>query len=103
MRIFVYSKKRHINVFKLHSRCEQCCPIHPGEQEQLLGAMHLPFIHDGEQIAAVKKGQGVVICGSITAALTRSLGTNNVWLMHVTLLSPAYIKAANVHAFTVEK
>ena len=46
---------------KSHSRCEreQSCPIHPIEQEHLLGAVHLPFTQDGEQIAATKKRQGV--------------------------------------------
>ena len=38
-----------------HSRCEQSCPVHFAKQEHLLGAMHLPFTHDGEQTAAVKK------------------------------------------------
>ena len=46
-----------MNAYKSHSRCEQSCPIHPVEQEHLLGAMHLPFTQDGEQIAAVKKRQ----------------------------------------------
>ena len=45
----------------LHSRCEQSCPVHPIKQEHLLGAVHRPFTHDGEQIAAVKKRQGASV------------------------------------------
>ena len=48
-----------MKVFNSHSRCEQSCPVHPVEQEHLLGAVHRPFTHDGEQIAAVKQRQGM--------------------------------------------
>ena len=82
----------------LHSRCEQSFPVHPSEQVHLLGAVHCPFTHGGEQKAAVKKRQGACVQNCHHCQLTRSVRI--VWersLMYVILVWLPKVQVAIYH------